>query len=212
MMRGYLVIYVDGYKYRYKNLVHVFTRSGETISVPDRLFPPEMHVIDSMKWWEEGWAVGDNSRDRLCGRDGQKQLKKFHDFDEAVRFAFARQRKNKSQQHILVYVNKDELGRVQKTVVHSKSDIAAVDAVVDKEAKELEIERGRLRIERERRYPELNLLEQKFGRMKAWRLADSLAELRERGYDHVRASMKRSSWYKFVRELREVGVEIPLQD
>lgn len=122
-IRGHLVIFVDGYKYHYKGLTHLVEQDGKRFAVPDRLMPSETNEIGSMDWWHNGWAVGDNSRDRLCSRLGSKPLRKFLDFDEAVQFVFSRQRKFKAQQHVLVYVTKNLNGHEEKHIVHSLDDI-----------------------------------------------------------------------------------------
>jgi len=209
LLKGHLVIYVDGYKYHYRNMVHLISQDGKQYSVPDRLMPPPDEDIDSMAWWENGWAVGENSRDRLCARFGVKPLRKFFDYDEAVSFAYARQQKNKTQQHVLVYVTKGAHGKEERHVVRSLDEVVAIDAANAKEAADNEAARIRQEEERKARYPELGLLQQHYGQMKAWVMADRLAEAREKGSEHVMALMPKGSWYRFVRELRAIGIELP---
>lgn len=67
-LRGHLVIFVDGYKMRYSGLFHVFSDGHRSVSVPDSLVPPPDHEVGSDEWWQDGWAVGDNARNRLCKR------------------------------------------------------------------------------------------------------------------------------------------------
>ena len=207
ILYGYLVIYVDGYKYNYKRKIHILKKGDLVISVPDRFVLPSLNEIDSMEWWQEGWAVGDNAYDRFCRRVGSKPLKKFYSYDEAVSYAFNRQKKNKKQQFVLVYVTKDGMSREQKNVIRSLDDIAAVNARNDEERQNIAIEKARLADEKKARYHELDQLKQKYGLMKSWKLADTLADLREKGLETVQASMSKSSWYRFVRELREAGIE-----
>ena len=208
LLHGHLVIFVDGYKYRYKGLTHFVTVDGANYAVPDSVMPAYIHEVGSMDWWQDGWAVGDNSRDRLCARSGSKPLRKFVDYDDAVAYIYARQKKNKKQQQILVYVTKSGHGREVRHVVRSMDDIAAIDAANEREVLEIKNEQERRESELKARYPELDLLRQKFKYVKAWELACILADLREKGRDAVMASMPRSSWYRLARQLREAGVEI----
>ena len=201
--------YQDLYKYNYKGLTQFIEQEGKHYAVPDRLMPAPVDDIDSMEWWEEGWAVGDNPRDRLCKRFGSKGLKKFHDFEEAVRYCFARQQKNKKQQFVLVYESKNAMGQIHRAVVRSVADIAEIDAKTEAEHHEIEQERARLARERETRYPELELLKKSFGPFKAWHYGELLAEMREKGRDHVSATMPKSSWYRLKKQLREAGIELP---
>ena len=62
LLHGYLVIYIDGYKYCYKGLTHFIEQDGKHYAIPDKLMPAPVKDIDSMKWWEEGWAVGENTQ------------------------------------------------------------------------------------------------------------------------------------------------------
>lgn len=202
--RGYLVIFVDGYKMRYKNMTHLFSDGEKTVSVPDRLVPPPNYDVDSMQWWEDGWAVGENQRDRLCGRFGSKSLKKFYDFDEAVSFIYRRQQRHKQHRHILVYVTKTFQGKSKMEVVRSLDDIVAVDAALDSERLELEA----LQAEAKAKYPHLDMLREKFGFTRGWRLSDILRRIQEGGKEAVIASMPKASWYRARKAFREVGIEI----
>jgi hypothetical protein len=203
-LRGYLAVFVDGYKLKDKFAAHFLSNGDRTVSVPDRLVPAERHEVGSMRWWEDGWAVGDNSRDRLCSRLGSKPLKRFFDFDEAVRFVYLRQQRFKAHQHTLVYVTKDVHGKVNRTIVRSMDDVEAVHAEMDnnKIIFDSEIEKRR------KRFPELERLETIFGWAKARRMAFFLSDIREKGATEVRASMPSSSWYRIKRELAGVGIEI----
>jgi len=72
VLRGHLVIFVDGYKVYDKYLMHHFYDGQNSVSVPDRMVPPPTHDVGSMPWWEVGWAVGASERGRLCMRLGAK--------------------------------------------------------------------------------------------------------------------------------------------
>lgn len=168
--------------------------------------PPVVEEVGSMDWWHNGWAVGDNARDRLCLRRGLRPLRKFFDFDEAVRYAFARQRKYKTQQHVLVYVTKNALGIEKKHVVRSLDDIAEVNTKNDQEVKE----RVDVDARRRARLPEFDLLMESFSYMKAWQMAETLAKMRENGCKVVVASMKKSTWYRFKKDLEKIGIALPL--
>ena len=205
LVHGHLEIFIDGYKYFYKGLIHLVEQDGKHYSVPDKLMPAYEDEVGTMEWWTEGWAVGDNPTNRPCSRCGSKPLKKFHDFDEAVQFAYTRQKKYKAQQHVLVYVTKDVQGKEKKEVVRSLDDIVAVDQLIDRERQE----RKDADAKWEARHPHLELLRESFGQFKAWKMSELLAQIREKGRESVAATMKKSSWYRFTKELREIGIELP---
>lgn len=209
ILRGHLVIYVDGYKYHYKGLTHFVEQDKKLFAVPDTLMPPPDHEVDSMQWWEEGWAIGDNPTNRPCSRFGIKRLKKFKNWDDAVSFVYARQRKYKKQKHTLVYVVKNAFNKEIGHVVRSTDEIAAIDAEINKEAKEIAVAQQKQIDERNARYPELDLLRQNFGSMKAWTMAEFLHEYRTKGRDHIAATVSRATMYRYIRELKVLGIEIP---
>ena len=179
LLNGHLVIFVDGFKYHYKHLYHLWVSAGTTHSVPDTLMPADVNEIESMHWWMEGWAVGDNARDRLCKRVGSKSLKKFYDFDEAVRFCYARQKRHKQQQCVLVYVYRDATGHEMKQVIRLMDDILAIDAKTEVERQELKVMEAKRAADFNTKFPELEQLTQVFGEMKALRIALQFAEARE---------------------------------
>lgn len=207
ILRGYLVIYVDGYKMKRKHMVHFLSDGDELISVPDRLLPPPNHEVGSMSWWEDGWVVGDNQRDRLCKRFGRKPFKKFYDFDQAVDFAYRRQQRFKSQQHILVYVTKTMQGKEREDVVRSTDDIEAIHVELDQERQEVEAYQSKRKAERDAEHPHLDRLREKFGFSKGWQLSEMLRQIRESGREIVFSTMPKSTWYRLKRELREIGLE-----
>lgn len=168
LVHGHLVIFVDGYKYHYKGLSHFVEQDGKQYAVPDKLMPAYVEEIGMMNWWVEGWAIGENPTNRPCSRCGPKPLKKFHNYDEAVRFAYARQQKHKTQQHILVYVTKDVTGREQKEVVRSLDEIVTIDQKNDRDR----LDQAEANAKWKARLPELDLLRESFGQLKAWKMAE----------------------------------------
>lgn len=209
-LKGYLVIYVDGYKVYDKYLVHVMSDGEKSISVPDRFIPPPDHEIGSMHWWMDGWAVGDNVRGRLCSRKGSKLLRRFHYYDEAVAYVFARQKKHKTHRHVLVYVTAGVGGLQQEDVVHSLDDIHTVDKRVAAEIAENDAVLARRQAATDAEHPHLTALRAQYGPSAAWTLSDFAKDLREKGAEAVKASMPASSYYRQVKRLREAGVEIEL--
>jgi|JI6StandDraft_1071083.scaffolds.fasta_scaffold30387_2 hypothetical protein len=203
VLRGHLVIFVDGYKVYDKYLMHHFYDGQNSVSVPDRMVPPPTHDVGSMPWWEVGWAVGASERGRLCMRLGAKPFRKFFNFDEAVAFAYGRQQKFKTQQHILVYVTKTFQGAERMDVVRSADDVTAIHTELDEVIQANEAHRARCRAE----HPHIDLLREKFGYSKGWRMSDLLRQIREEGREATIAAMPKSSWYRLRKELREVGLE-----
>lgn len=205
-LRGYLIIYVDGYKYHLKNTVHLFSHEGQLVAVPDSVLPPPQHEIGSDEWWEDGWAIGDNHRGRLCKRFGSFKCRKFTNYDEAVAFAYRRQQKFKKQQHTLVYVTRGIGNREKYFVVHSKDQIDAIESQLA-----LEIaENDRLQAEQSERfnaeYPHLNLLRERYGRSMAWTLSDLLNDLQNKGVEVVKNSRPKSTLLRQMKMLREAGL------
>lgn len=205
-MRGYLVVYVGGYKYHYKALTHLIPKEqDETWAIPDTLMPPPVCEVGSPEWWENAWAVGDNPRARLCKPSSGKPLLKFSDFDEAVNFVFRRQQKHKKQQHALVYILKDAFGKDRFSLVRSLDDIEVLHAGLDAEKREKSELKAAQAARLEEGFPHLNELRVLFGDTKAMRLAHTIGEVRRRGVDAVRAEIPRASWYRFVREIKRAG-------
>jgi hypothetical protein len=207
-LRGHLVIYVDGYKMYNKYLVHAFVEDGKTIHVPDRLMLPPEYEVGEGDWWYDGWAVGDNLRGRLCKRHGVKPLREFKDYDDAVAYMFARQKKHREQRHTLVYVTTGLAGKETREVVRSLDDISAVEARIADEIAANEAAFAEQRAQTEREYPHLRVLQEKYGKSVGWTLSDFLKDLREKGVEAVKASMPASSYYRQIKRLREAGVDV----
>ncbi len=206
-LRGYLVIYVDGYKMRYKHLVHVFADGKDNVCVPDRLMPPPDHEIGSDEWWHDGWAIGDNLRGRLCKRFGVKPLRRFKHFDEAVAFVYQRQRKHKSQRHTLVYATTGAMGKERLAVIRSLDDIDAIEAGVAAEIAASAAASAADRARRDADFPHLQALQDKHGFAAGLRLSCFLKDINDRGAKAVKASMPPSSYYRQIKQLREAGVD-----
>lgn len=205
-LRGYLLIYVDGYKYNYKNVIHFFQDDGKLVAAPDALLAPPKYDIGSMEWWEEGWAVGDNDRGRLCKRFYSFKCRKFRDYDEAVAYAYRRQQKFKKQQHILVYATNGVGGREQLHVVRSMDEIDAIEAKV---AAEIEANNQAIAEQKDRwdaEYPKLKLLQNKFGRSMGMTLSALLKELSEKGEEAIRVSRPKSTLARQLKMLRDLGL------
>ena len=206
-LRGYLVIYVDGYKLRYKHLVHIFADGENTVSVPDRLMPPPDHEIGSDEWWQDGWAVGDNLRGRLCKRFGVKPLRQFKHFDEAVAYVYQRQRKHKSQRHTLVYATTGAIGKEQSAVIQSLDDIDAIEAGVAAEVVKNAAASAADRARMDAEFPYLQALQDKHGKAAGLHLSYFLKNIKDKGAKAVKASMPTSSYYRQIKRLREAGVD-----
>ena len=102
-------------------------------------------------------------------------------------------------------MTKDAQGKEKKEVVRSLDEIIAINQRIDRERQERKDADARW----EARHPELELLRESFGQFKAWKMSELLAQMREQGRDTVAATMKKSSWYRFTKELREIGIELP---
>ncbi|NJD25616.1 MAG: hypothetical protein FIB06_09455 [Betaproteobacteria bacterium] len=208
-LKGWLHIYIDGYKMKRRHMAHLIPQApGEPwLHVPDALMPPAKHEVAEGEWWHEGWAVGENSRDRLCMRFGPSKLRRWTNYDEAVAYIYARARRFKTQQHYLVYVRVDAQGVQSGAVVRGLDDVAAHDAKIDAEIAEFEALKEARRRELEERYPQREQLRQHFGPQRSLRLSDFLFELRTEGAASVQATMPKSTYLRTLRDLRAVGIE-----
>lgn len=207
-LRGYLVIHVGGYKMFHDNAGHVYTSGSDTIIAPDRLVEAERHPVGSMLWYEEGWAVGDNPRERFCKWNWFKPMRKFHDFDEAVTYIYRlrQKRKRPNETYSLVYFLKGVGCKDCCEQVSSFEDIARfekeVAAELEQHIVELESRRQVLRDE----YPEFDRLKELFGPRRALSLSGLLKTIRRDGEEKAMQGMAQSTYFRNARELRKLGL------
>lgn len=207
VLRGHLVIFVEGYKMVQKHLMHVFAQDGEHICVPDRFVPPPKYEVGSEQWWREGWAVGDNDRGRLCMRTGAKPLKQFLNYDEAVDYAYRRRQRKKAEQHYLVYVLKDWRGHERMSVVRSMDDVEAFEAALDEE-KRIQDEGMALRkAEFAEEHPHYETLKQHFGLSRSYVLSDLLLKIRKEGLAAAKAATPKATFYRALRDIKSCGID-----
>lgn len=209
-LRGYLVIHVAGYKMVMDHMVHIFSSGSEQLAVPDYLVKAELHPVGSRPWYEEGWAVGENSRERFCKWDWVKAMRRFYDFDEAVTYIYRlrQKRKRPNEEYRLVYFLEGVDGKKNSNPVSSLDDIAVFEnqiaAEVDQNRKELELRKQALHNE----YPELECLTKAFGPRKAFQLSALLKTIRQDGKARAKARQitSKSSYYRDVQDLRKIGL------
>ena len=129
-MRDYLIIHNGGFRRKSDYAAQIFFQGDQMISVPDRLVEAPVYGPADLGWAEEGWAVGDNPRDRFCKWMSNAPKRRFTDYDEAVRFIYElRQRRKKAHEaYTLVYVSVGSQGKEQFTIVSSMDDIGAFEA------------------------------------------------------------------------------------
>lgn len=207
-MRGYILIHIGGYKMVSDSTFHVFTVGKEMVSVPDRLVQTEVWPFGSLRFYEDGWVVGDNSRDRFCRWRGDKPMRRFRSFDEAVAHAYRLRQKRKRPHEVytLVYVTAGVDGNERSNAVSSLADITSFESEVSTEiaqhAKEVELRQQHLREE----YPELERLREIHGVSKAFRLSSLLKTIRQGCQEKAMLNMSKSSFYKDVQALRKLGL------
>lgn len=150
-------------------------------------------------FWQSdiGWLIGDNTRDRPCGRLDKARC--FKDFDEAVAFAFRKQQKQKKWRLQLLY----EVDRyVHK--VSSLDEILAIDAKLEADANEAELIRKEWR---DRDMPECAKLEEKYGYKLGMQLAVFLGTIRNHGIEAAKAEGSTSTFYRLKKLLKDAGIE-----
>jgi hypothetical protein len=143
-------------------------------------------------FWSTGWAVGDNSRGRYCSRQATDKIRKFREFDEAVRYIEARRRKRPKERFFLVYL----LGNTW-TRVSSLDEILAIDAAAAGEVRSEPSERSRQRS---------ILLGLGHSMAMANRLVFYLEEVREEGEAAANARLSRATLSRYARLLKEAGL------
>lgn len=205
-LMGYLIIYVDGYRMVSKNTTHFFQEGDNVLVVPDRLIGPPRHKIGSDDWWEEGWAVGDNSRGRLCKRFGSSGCMRFHDYDKAISFISSRQPRFKAQQHVLVYVTKGVAGKERLYVVRSLDEIDEIEAKLVVEIAKSDAELAQQEADWNARYPHLKTLQEQFGKSMAMSLSYLLNDIRDKGLEAAKAGRPKATFTRHLAKLKEVGL------
>lgn len=188
------------------NMVHFISSGEETLCVPDRLVKAELHPAGSMLWLEEGWAVGDNARERFCKWNWVKSMRKFHDFDEAVTYIYRLRQKRKTKQEIytLVYFLKNHRGNESFHPIFSLADIAQfeneVDADTNKHNEEVKVRQKAI----DEDYPEIHLLRETFGTSKAFGLSALLKKIRTEGQEKAMQEMPKSTYNRYINELHKL--------
>ena len=205
-LKGYLIIYVDGYRMVSKRTTHFFKEGDTVLVVPDRLIPPPKHKIGSDDWWEDGWAVGDNTRGRLCKRFGSQRCMRFRDYDEAVTYISRRQSRFKSQRHILVYVTKGVAGKEQLYVVRSMDEIDDIEAKMIVEIAMSDAEFAQREADWSARHPHLKALQLKFGSSMGRSLSNLLNNIREKGLEAAKAGVPKATVTRHLAKLKEAGL------
>lgn len=182
--KGDLLIYVDGFKVEdWRCMPHNY---------PEDIYPfPEA----------SGWAVGDNPRDRYCSRLSTGKLRRFKNYDEAVRYVFEKRRKRKNERFQLMY----QLGNAFHAV-STLDDIQAIDRAEEAEQRAIDARRAELRAEREKEMPGLDVLLKVAGRQTAMSASLLLGRIRKDGFEAAKAVHPHSSFYRLMRVLHQAGL------
>lgn len=207
-MFGYLVIHVSGFKRISNYTSHVFSDGESFSSVPDRLLPAEIHERGSSEWYEDGWAVGDNPRERFCKWAGASPMYRFHDYDEAVTYIqrLRQRRKRPHESYSLVYFTKGVGGATRYQPVSFLDDILAFEAEIDSEIKQnaqAQEERKQAFLDE---YPEIDRLKASYRGLKAYQLSELLKVIRSGDTEAAKKGVSKSTFYKNVKELKNLGL------
>lgn len=200
-MRGHLVIHVGGFKYNHSHTVVITTTEYGSMAIPDRLVPARKHDPGSPEWMTEGWAVGDNARDRFCKWYSPKPKMKFKDYDEAVAFIHRMRQKRKARRedYTLVYVLKGADNNEQYHPVSFLDEILAID-------REYEDAKAAREDAYRNNFPEIDALMERHGPAMAYRLSLLLAAIRKDGMQKTLEGMSRATFYRYVARLRNAGL------
>ena len=182
--KGDVLIYVYGYSmHDWRCLEH---------NHPSRSFPYPH---------ESGWAVGNNPRDRYCSRVADDKIRRFKDFEEAVKYIFDKRQKRKNEHFQLAY-------ELEKTVyeVSSLDEVLAIDKAIEDEKKSLEDQRKMLRERAAREYPGLDVLRKRVSNTIAFRASELLKSIQDNGAEVAKSGFSKHSYYRYMKILREAGL------
>jgi hypothetical protein len=187
---GSLLIFVDGYgvddfRCAELNLGHKFAQ-------PE---PGEMF------WFNDGWAVGNNARDRYCSRNASDKVRRFKSYDEAVDYIFKKQRKRPKERFSLVY----ELDRTIE-LVSSLDEILEIDAKANSERQSQDSYRRKQSELREVQFPGLDVLRKRVGLVVANNAAELLGLLRNEGESAARERFSKATYYRLRGLLKDAGL------
>ena len=207
-MRGYLVIHVAGFKRCSDYTTHLFSDGPSVVAVPDRLLPARLHPVGSGEWYEEGWAVGDNFRERFCKWGGASLMYRFYGYDEAVTYIqrLRQRRKRPHEAYSLVYFIKGVGGATRCKPVSFFDDIPVFDAEIEAEIKrnsQAQEDRKRALLEE---YPEIDRLKAAYRGLKAYQLSELLKALRSGNTKAAKNGASKSTFYKNVKALKALGL------
>ena len=182
--KGHILIYVYGYKMDdWRCLEH---------NHPTRSFP---YPHDS------GWAVGNNPRDRYCSRAAEDKLRRFTDFDEAVKYIFDKRQKRKKERFELAY----ELGNTVYEV-SSLDELLAIDKALEDENKSLDEQRKILLDQAAREYPGLDVLRGRVSNKIAYRASELLKSIQDNEAEVAKSGYSKKTYYRYMKILREAGL------
>ncbi len=187
---GSILIFVDGYgvddfRCAELNLGHKF----------DQPEPGEMF------WFNDGWAVGNNARDRYCSRNASDKVRRFKSYDEAVDYIFKKQRKRPKERFSLVY----ELDRSVE-LVSSLDEILEIDAKARSEQQTQDSYRRQQSELREVQFPGLDVLRKRVGLVVANNAAELLGLLRNEGESAARERFSKATYYRLRGLLKDAGL------
>lgn len=187
---GSILIFVDGYgvddfRCAELNLGHKFAQ-------PE---PGEMF------WFNDGWAVGNNARDRYCSRNASDKVRRFKSYDEAVDYVFKKQRKRPKERFSLVY----ELDRAVE-LISSLDEILAIDAKARSEQEARDSYRRQQSELREVQCPGLDVLRKRVGLVVANNAAELLGLLRNEGESAARERFSKATYYRLRGLLKDAGL------
>ncbi len=190
MILGSVLIFVDGYgvedfRCAELNLGHKFAQ-------PE---PGEMF------WFNDGWAVGNNARDRYCSRNASDKVRRFKSYDEAVDYIFKKQRKRPKERFSLVY----ELDRTIE-LVSSLDEILEIDAKEKSEQHAQDSYRRQQSELREVQFPGLDVLRKRVGLVVANNAAELLGLLRNDGESAARERFSKATYYRLRGILKDAGL------
>jgi hypothetical protein len=156
----------------------------------------EHNEPDNYFWGDRGWAVGDNDRGRYCSRQATHKIRKYHKFDDAVRYTETRRRKRPKEQFFLVYALGNNWTRVSTMDEILALDMAAAgNAQSAAEPSEFMRKVTRLR-------------DLGHSRVLAVKLVSYLDVLRKEGETAANAGIGLSTQRRYLKLLKEAGLMV----
>lgn len=182
----------------FRGLLYVFvdvtsTKAAASLRAPDaEIFGTP--TVGQARWFEIGWAVGNNARRTYCGRTSTSKMLSFVSFAEASNFIRTFSKRRQDHHFYMVYEADG-----QRWIVSSLEEIRNFDEGLSR----------RSPLPEDVRDDVLNRLVASVGIVVATRAIELLAIIKQDGEAAARTRFSDATYYRLRDVLGEVGLTIP---